>query len=72
MTFVNIGFPVATGVEVLAPLALLSPAFRRVFLVVIFGFHVSELVLMELPFLHHLALLLLLVDWKPRLDSRAA
>jgi hypothetical protein len=63
MPVVNVGFAISTVFEALAPLALLSAQFRRAFLVVIVGFHVSVIVLMELPFFHHLALLVLLVDW---------
>jgi hypothetical protein len=63
MGVVKVGFPVVTIFELFAPLAMLSCWFRRSFIAVIAGFHVAVVVLMELPFLHHLALLLLLVDW---------
>ena len=60
------GFLYVTVLELLAPVCLFAPRFRRLWLVSMAGFHVATLVLMQVFFAHNLALmplLLLDVDW---------
>lgn len=68
------GFPVVTLVEVLAPLVLVSRAFRWVFLGVMVPFHLLTLTLMEVSFVENLLLYVFFVDvtvlW-PRWFSRS-
>jgi len=66
-TLLGAGFLVSTLFEALAPLALFFRNFRRVFVVFMLGFHVSNLLLMNIEFfLNMLVLLLLLIDWTPK------
>lgn len=69
-----IGFPVITVFEILAPLALIYPLFRALFLLVIYPFHLMNFIFMDLLFLESMLLLILLFDisrWlePKRLDS---
>jgi hypothetical protein len=56
------GFPLVTIVEALAPLALVSRAFRWLFLAVMIPFHFLTLVLMEVSFIENLLLYVVLLD----------
>lgn len=63
----KLGFPIATTFEVLAPVCLVSRRFRVVFIVVMLGFHLMNLLLMKLPFFETMLLLAILIDtpWRP-------
>jgi hypothetical protein len=60
----NAGFPIVTMFEVLAPLALVSRTFRRVFLAVMVPFHVLSWMVMEVFFWKNLLLYPLFVEWR--------
>ena len=49
--------------EVMAPLCLVDHWFRRVFIVLMTGFHVVVIVTMEIPFVENMLLFVLLLDW---------
>lgn len=57
------GLPVITVFEILAPLCLASPYFRRVFIPVMLSFHGLSLVFMNIFFFDDMLLYLLLIDW---------
>ena len=59
----NMGFPIVTVFEVLAPLCLVSRTFRAAFLVVMVPFHLFSWIFMEVFFWKNLALYVLCVDW---------
>lgn len=56
------GYAAITLFEILAPLALLWRPFRWLFLLVMAGFHVSNVLLMKIAFFENMALLILLID----------
>lgn len=60
--FFVMGFPVITVFEILAPFALIHPLFRAVFLLIIYPFHLMNLIFMDLLFLESMLLLILLFD----------
>jgi hypothetical protein len=73
--FLRLGLPVITLFEITAPLCLLSPHYRRVFIPVMLSFHLLSLVLMNIFFFDDMLLYLLLVDWSkkfPALRARTA
>jgi hypothetical protein len=79
MRLFEVGFPVVSVVELLAPLCLLHRRFRNVWIVVVIGFHVSTLLLMDIFFWESMLLFpVLLVDgdrmlgWFDRLKSKFA
>lgn len=57
------GFIVVTIFEILSPLVLFSRRFRYAWLAVIIGFHVGTLLLMNIFFVHNLALLVVMIDF---------
>jgi hypothetical protein len=57
------GLPVITVFEIIAPLCLASPYFRRVFIPVMLSFHALSLVFMNIFFFDDMLLYLLLIDW---------
>jgi hypothetical protein len=57
------GLPFITLFEILAPLTLASPYFRRVFIPVMVSFHALSLVFMNIFFFDDMLLYLLLIDW---------
>jgi len=60
----SIGLPVVTLMEFLAPVALVWPAFRRMYLVVMLAFHAGAVFFFHLYFIENMLLMvLLLVDW---------
>ncbi|MBL4843910.1 MAG: hypothetical protein JKY65_00170 [Planctomycetes bacterium] len=62
------GFPIVTTAELLAPFCLVSAKFRRYWLVVMVGFHLSTIVLMDIFFWEVLLLFpVLLLDGEPLL-----
>jgi hypothetical protein len=62
-SLVLFGFPLTTGMEILSPLALFSPVFRRVWVAVMVVFHVLSWQLLQVLFFHNLVLMpLLLTD----------
>ncbi|HSU38231.1 MAG TPA: hypothetical protein VLJ38_01655, partial [Polyangiaceae bacterium] len=66
------GFLVSTLFETLAPVALFSRAFRRLFVLFALAFHTANLVLMNIEFtLNCVVVVLLLVDWQPVPARRA-
>lgn len=66
------GFLVSTLFEALAPLALFSRGFRRMFVLFALAFHTANLVLMNIEFtLNCVVVVLLLVDWEPVPARRA-
>ncbi len=73
----TISFPIVTVLELLAPLCLLHRRFRYVWVVVVAGFHISTLLLMDIFFWQSLMLLpVLLLDgdvmlrWFDKLTNR--
>lgn len=59
--FLKVLFVIATLAETIAPLALISPGFRRFFLVTMIGFHLFNLVAMNILFWENVALLVFLL-----------
>jgi hypothetical protein len=57
------GLPFITLFEILAPLCVASPHFRRLFIPVMLSFHALSLVFMNIFFFDDMLLYLLLVDW---------
>jgi len=57
------GLPVITLFEITAPLCLVSPHFRWIFIPVMLSFHLLSLVFMNILFFDDMLLYLLLVDW---------
>ena len=64
--FLRAGLPVITAFEITAPLCLISPWYRRVFIPVMLSFHLLSLVLMNIFFFDDMLLYLLLVDWSKK------
>ena len=64
-TLLNGGFILTTVFEVLAPLCLVYTAFRRVWLVVMLGFHANVLLLMNISFWENCLLYLVFVNYHP-------
>ncbi len=59
----ELGFPIVTVAEVLSPLCIINTRFRRVWIVIMAGFHLSTLVLMDIFFWESLLLFpVLLID----------
>lgn len=59
----NLGFPVITVFEILAPLCLVSRPFRIAFLLVMVPFHVFSWLFLKIFFWHNLILFVLLLDF---------
>jgi hypothetical protein len=70
--FLRTGLPVITLFEITAPLCLVSPHYRRVFIPVMLSFHLLSLVLMNIFFFDDMLLYLLLVDWSKKFPSLRA
>ena len=66
----QIGFPIITLFEVLAPLCLISPRFRWIWIAVMIAFHLTVLCLMKISFLSHILLILLFFTNIDRLLAR--
>ena len=60
------GLPVITLFEMTAPLCLVSPHYRWVFIPVMFSFHLLSLVVMNIFFFDDMLLYLLLIDFRSR------
>jgi hypothetical protein len=60
------GFPVVTLFEILAPLCLVWPRFRWVFIPFMLSFHLLSLAVMNIFFFDDMFLYLLLIDWSRR------
>ncbi len=60
---IELGFPLITAFEVMAPLCLVDPWFRRAFIVLLTGFHFVVIITMEIPFVENMLLFVLLLDW---------
>lgn len=73
VTLMQIGFPVTTAFELTAPLALIAPRFRRVWLAVIVPFHLLSWLVLNILFWENLLLIgLLLTDvdrWFGQLEA---
>ena len=67
--FLRTGLPVVTCFEITAPLGLLFPWYRRVFIPVMLSFHLLSLVLMNIFFFDDMLLYLLLVDWSKKFPA---
>jgi hypothetical protein len=67
--FLRAGLPVITFFEITAPLCLISPWYRRIFIPVMLSFHLLSLVLMNIFFFDDMFLYLLLVDWSKRFPA---
>jgi hypothetical protein len=64
--FLRLGLPVITFFEIAAPLCLILPHFRWVFIPVMLSFHLLSLVLMNIFFFDDMLVYLLLIDWSRR------
>ena len=69
--FLQSGLPVITLFEILAPLCLVMPRFRWVFIPVMISFHLLSLVFMNIFFFDDMFCYLLLVDWSRRFQALA-
>ena len=69
--FLNLGYPVVTTFEVLAPVCLWSRRFRHVFLAVMIPFHLLSWMFLEIFFWESLLLYLLFLDLPRRRRSSA-
>jgi hypothetical protein len=69
--FLQSGLPVITLFEILAPLCLVMPRFRWVFIPVMVSFHLLSLVFMNIFFFDDMFCYLLLVDWSRRFPALA-
>jgi hypothetical protein len=67
--FLRTGLPVITCFEITAPLCLLFPWYRRLFIPVMLSFHLLSLVLMNIFFFDDMLLYLLLVDWAKKFPA---
>lgn len=72
LTALQLGFPVVTLVELLAPLALFYQRFRWIFLAVMVPFHLFSLPVFSLIFYQNIVLLAFLPDWDGIRAARAA
>jgi len=73
--FLRLGLPVITLLEITAPLCLVLPWFRSIFIPVMLSFHLLSLFLMNIFFFDDMLLYLLLIDWSrrfPLLRARGA
>jgi len=70
--FLRAGLPVVTFFEITAPLCLISPLYRRIFVPVMLSFHLLSLVLMNIFFFDEMLLYLLLVDWSKKFPALRA
>jgi hypothetical protein len=70
--FLRAGLPVITFFEITAPLCLISPLYRRIFIPVMLSFHLLSLVLMNIFFFDDMLLYLLLVDWSKKFPALRA
>ncbi|HEV3270975.1 MAG TPA: hypothetical protein VGZ93_02230 [Candidatus Methylacidiphilales bacterium] len=66
------GLPVITFFEITAPLCLVWPRYRWIFIPVMLSFHLLSLVLMNIFFFDDMLLYLLLVDWSRRFPALRA
>ncbi len=64
--FLKLGLPAITFFEITAPLCLLWPRYRWIFIPVMLSFHLLSLVFMNIFFFDDMLLYLLLVDWSRR------
>ena len=64
--FLKAGLLVITAFEITAPLCLIWPVYRRVFIPVMLSFHLLSLALMNIFFFDDMLLYLLLIDWSRR------
>jgi hypothetical protein len=63
------GLPVITLFEITAPLCLVLPHYRWIFIPTMLSFHLLSLLLMNIFFFDDMLLYLLLVDWSKRFGS---
>jgi hypothetical protein len=70
--FLKAGLPVITLLELTAPLCLVWPLYRVVFIPVMLSFHLLSLVLMNIFFFDDMLLYLLLIDWSRRFPGLRA
>jgi len=70
--FLRAGLPVITLLEITAPLCLISPLYRCIFIPVMLSFHLLSLVLMNIFFFDDMLVYLLLVDWSKRFPALRA
>ena len=66
------GLPIITLFEMAAPLCLVCPHFRWVFIPVMLSFHLLSLVFMNIFFFDDMLLYLLLIDWSRRFSALRA
>lgn len=72
IVLLRLGLPVITIFEIAAPLCLISPLFRRVFIPIMISFHLLSLLLMNIFFFDDVLLYLLLVDWSRKYPALRA
>jgi hypothetical protein len=70
--FLRAGLSVITFFEITAPVCLISPLYRCIFIPVMLSFHLLSLVLMNIFFFDDMLLYLLLVDWSKRFPALRA
>jgi hypothetical protein len=70
--FLKAGLLVITAFEITAPLCLIWPVYRRVFIPVMLSFHLLSLALMNIFFFDDMLLYLLLIDWSRRFPGLRA
>jgi hypothetical protein len=70
--FLRLGLPVITFFEITAPLCLIWPRYRWIFIPVMLSFHLLSLVLMNIFFFDDMLLYLLLIDWSRRFPALRA
>jgi hypothetical protein len=70
--FLRLGLPVITLFEITAPLCLVLPHYRWVFIPVMLSFHLLSLFLMNIFFFDDMLLYLLLIDWSRRFPALRA
>ena len=72
--FLRLGLPIITLFEITAPLCLVLPRYRWIFIPTMLSFHLLSLVFMNIFFFDEMFLYLLLIDWSrkfPALRARA-
>ena len=71
-TFLAFALAPITLLEIAAPLALVSPRFRRFFVVAMLGFHAGVYVLMNILFWQNVLLFVLFLEWMPARNKETA
>lgn len=68
----KLGFPIITLFEIAAPLCLVSPHFRWIFIPTMLSFHLLSLIVMNIFFFDNMLLYLLLIDWSRKYPALRA